>query len=442
MKRSRSNVTLLALAGGALYGISVLVPGPAQGVTPGGAAVDAGRDVYSRACAPCHGTDGKGHGPEAMLLHPKPTDFTAGVYEYRSTESGSIPTDEDLLRTVTRGLPGTAMPAWGTILPPDSLRAAVQYIKTFSRRFLAESPKPVRIGSAFPVSASRIASGRLVYEKLACSACHGSDGKGKDAIASGLQNDAGEPLNPADLTQPWTFRGGDSARDVYLRFRTGLDGTPMPSYAGSATDREMWELAYYVLSLARTPAWEMNAGELAALYGEEDERARADSVSRGRYLVNSAGCADCHTPRKEDGSPIEELMFAGGERWDLGPYGTVVTSNITSDKETGLGGWTDQEIRTVLTTGVRRDGSRMLPFPMPWTAYKNWSPADLDAIVAYLRTLPPVQNSIPPPEARNLFSYLAGKFRMLILKEDIPVAIEPGNAGSNAAGAGRKEGRQ
>ena len=77
---------------------------------------------------------------------------------------------------------------------------------------------------------------------------------------------------------------------------------------------------------------------------------------------------------------------ASGDR--LGPWGDVVSYNLTSDKETGLGAWTDDQIKTFVTRGIRRDGSRMLPFPMPWTSYSNLKPADLNAIVAYLRTVP------------------------------------------------------
>jgi mono/diheme cytochrome c family protein len=198
----------------------------------------------------------------------------------------------------------------------------------------------------------------------------------------------------------------------------------------------MGDLANYVLSLARKPAWEMSAQELEDFYREQSARAKADPATWGRYLVRSAGCADCHTPLKPDGNPDGELMFAGGQEWSLGPYGTMVSYNLTSDSATGLGGWTDEQIKSVLTTGVRPDGSRMLPFPMPWTGYGNWKPEDLNAIVAYLRTIPPVSNRIPPPKDRNIIAYLVGKFRMLILKEDLAAQVRPGNAGTRATAGG------
>jgi hypothetical protein len=83
-----------------------------------------------------------------------------------------------------------------------------------------------------------------------------------------------------------------------------------------------------------------------------------------------------------------------------------------------------------LTKGIRRDGTRMLPYPMPWTAYGSMAASDIDAIVAYLRSLPPIINRIPAPHTPNILSYLAGKFRWLILGVDPPAIVYPDNAGS------------
>ncbi len=83
--------------------------------------------------------------------------------------------------------------------------------------------------------------------------CHGTDGRGTGAIATDFEDDWGQPLSAADLTTPWTFHGGATARDIYLRFRTGMSGTPMPSFADAATDKDMWDLANYV-GVARAQA--------------------------------------------------------------------------------------------------------------------------------------------------------------------------------------------
>jgi hypothetical protein len=124
------------------------------------------------------------------------------------------------------------------------------------------------------------------------------------------------------------------------------------------------------------------------------------------------------------------MVLAGGQRWRAVPFGDYVSYNLTSDKETGLGNWTDDQIKNVLTRGVRPDGSRMIPFPMPWPSYANLTPGDLTAIVAYLRTVPPIVNRVPAPTQPNIVSYLWGKFQLLILKRDMPLLAFPGNAGS------------
>ena len=389
-----------------------------------------GKSIYDAKCSSCHGVDGKGDGNAAALLSPRPRNFIDGKYEFRTTESGSIPTDEDLMRTIKKGLHGTAMPDWDPFIGGDSLKAVIDYVKSFSPRFASEKPKPVKIGSTVPSSRASIADGKRVFQKLECAACHGVDGKGTDAAATEFTDDWGYDIKAANLTEPWTFRGGSTARDIYARFRTGLDGTPMPSYKGSATDREMWDLANYVVSMGRKPSWSMNEQELRAFYAELDKMNTANPQQRGKYLVETLGCGYCHTPIKKDGSIVEELKYAGGQHWDLYPFGNYVSYNLTSDKETGLGGWTDEQITTFLTTGTRRDGSRMIPFPMPWTAYAALKETDLKAIVVYLRSLPPVYNKIPLPEKENFFSYMWGKFRMLILKEDLPLTVYAGNAGT------------
>jgi cytochrome c oxidase cbb3-type subunit 2 len=364
------------------------------------------------------------------LLNPRPRDFTTGKFKFRSTESGSIPTDEDLLTTVRNGLHATAMPDWKPFIGDDSLKAVVEYVKSFSVRFSREMPKPINVGAAVPSSPLSIAAGKKAYETLQCGSCHGVDGTGKDAMTTDFQDDWGNDLKPTNLTESWTFRGGSTPRDIYLRFSTGIDGSPMPSFAGSATDHEMWDLANYVSSIARKPVWTMNEKEVIEFYSGLESEAKLNPVVRGKYLVATIGCAFCHSPVSEDGSMTEELKFAGGQRWDLYPFDNVVSYNLTSDKETGLGNWTDEQIKTFLTKGIRRNGKRMIPYPMPWPAFASMKPDDLNAIVAYLRTIPPVYNKIPDPQSPNIFSYLWGKFQALILKKDIPLHVFPGNAGT------------
>src|SRR2546423_11269894 len=106
---------------------------------------------------------------------------------------------------------------------------------------------------------------------------------------------------------------------------------------------------------------------------------------------------------------------AGGLLIRINPFGDYPTGNLTSDKATGLGNWSDDEIKRAITKGILRDGSRLLPYPMDYGSYSTLAPADLDAIVAYLRTVPAVSNKVPRPAPPVLPVFLWGQFPMLIL---------------------------
>jgi cbb3-type cytochrome c oxidase subunit III len=389
-----------------------------------------GKALYEKHCVECHGATGRGDGASAAFLVPRPRDFSTGKYKIRSTETGSVPTDDDLIASVKRGLYGTSMPGWDRILSDSDIADVVQYVKTLSPQFRSQPPKPVAIGAGVPSSPDSIGRGRQVYEKLECGKCHGTDGRGAGAVATAFEDEARQPLRSADLTEPWTFHGGATARDVFLRFRTGMMGTPMPSFADAASDNEMWDLANYVVSLGRKPVWTMTADEIAALYATLDAEVTQNPVKRGEYLVDTLGCAGCHSPFDDQKRVLPGMRLAGGMRVRIDPYGEYPTGNLTSDKVTGLGNWSDDEIRRAITKGILRNGTRLLPFPMDYASYSTLKPDDLDAIVKYLRTVPAVSNQVPAPSRAALPVYLWGKFRMLILGGDPPIVFYAGNAGT------------
>ena len=123
--------------------------------------------------------------------------------------------------------------------------------------------------------------------------------------------------------------------------------------------------------------------------------AAEDAVARGSYLVNTImTCGNCHSP-KGPPAAVAGKDFSGGLRFDERPF-DVTASNITPDKETGIGAWTDAEIKTLLLTGKRPDGVQVAEV-MPTAFYPILIKSDLDAIVAYLRSLPPVKNKVPDP---------------------------------------------
>jgi len=121
------------------------------------------------------------------------------------------------------------------------------------------------------------------------------------------------------------------------------------------------------------------------------------AVARGKYLVTLGGCQDCHTPGHFFGKPDMTRALGGSEvGFEIPGLGTFYGPNLTPDKATGLGGWTDAQIIAALQTGMRPDGRMLAPI-MPWRALAALTKADAQAIVAYLRSLPPVSNKVPGP---------------------------------------------
>lgn len=117
-------------------------------------------------------------------------------------------------------------------------------------------------------------------------------------------------------------------------------------------------------------------------------------AKRGEYLVNGpAACANCHTPRNPDFSLKQDLPFAGGFHL-VDPAFDVYSANITPDKETGIGTWSDAEIMRAIRQGLDNKGKVIFP-PMPVPTYNNMSDDDAKSITAYLRTLKPIHNEVP-----------------------------------------------
>jgi len=232
---------------------------PPDGKAAGG--VEAGRVVYQKRCIFCHGDEGGGDGVASERLAPKPRDFTMGLYKYRTTPNGMLPTDDDLFRAISKGLPGTGMPAWEGTLSETERRNVIQYIKTFSKKFERQKePLPtIPVGAEIVSSPESIEKGKALFKEVECFKCHGTDGRGNGPSALELTDDKGDPIKPRNLTKNWLFRGGGEARDIYMRVNTGLNGTPMPSFSDSLDNEKSWHLANYVRSLspATKPALEV-----------------------------------------------------------------------------------------------------------------------------------------------------------------------------------------
>lgn len=216
--------------------------------------LDRGRNIYLRACAPCHGIQGDGKGPAAKGFDPAPRNFRRGAFKFRTTVSGALPLQEDLERTIREGVPGTEMPRWKDVLSDYDISIVAEYIKTFTPLFADPDTLPwpediieIPDERPFEPSLSSIAAGRQVFIDQDCVKCHGEGGKGDGDQADELVNDWDEPIRPANLTLTY-FKNGKRDQDIYRVFTTALNGTPMPAFDELSED-ERWQLVDYVKSL-------------------------------------------------------------------------------------------------------------------------------------------------------------------------------------------------
>ena len=268
--KDRIWVRWMAIAIGGVVIAGFLLRSPlAAADAPGAPAVQGldGQAIYEERCAACHGVAGDGGGPAGERLDPRPRDFRRGWYKIRTTTSGQLPTDEDLFQVIARGMPGTTMPGWQSVLSDAEIRAVAAYIKGFSRRFEREMPGPVAVGPQIASSPESIARGAEIFAGQAaeCVKCHGNAGRGDGPSADELTEDAFEDvIVPADLSMAWLFRGGPAVDDIYMRLKTGLTGSPMPSYADVLSDDQLWDLANYVDSLSPDAVPELEAVILAS----------------------------------------------------------------------------------------------------------------------------------------------------------------------------------
>ena len=242
-----------------------------------------GQAVYQERCVQCHGVSGDGNGPAAKYMYPRPRDYRKGVFKFASTLYGYHPLREDLVRTVRQGVRGTSMPGFN-LLPEKDIQAVVDYVLMLSRRGELENqlveladaddavdPDEVK-ADLIPVVLNRWAEaiaeeilpmtpqprftsehvklGKQAFLTKGCSKCHGEDGRGQTKDNRGT--DAwGFPTRAADLTSGM-LHGGNRPVDIYRRIYGGINGTPMPSFAGALKEEPetIWNLVAFVTSIS------------------------------------------------------------------------------------------------------------------------------------------------------------------------------------------------
>jgi cytochrome c oxidase cbb3-type subunit 2 len=276
----RTATALIVSGMGLLLAAAVGNPLGAQDTRVGGLHGDAvaGKKDYRRYCAGCHGDAGDGNGENAQWLEPKPRDFTAAVFKCRSTPTGTLPTDEDLYHSVTRGFVTSNMPPW-LPLTRQTRVDLVAYIKTFSPRWRAQGPgTPITVPPEPPATIDGVLHGREVFQRLECWKCHGPAGHGDGPSASTLVDSKDNPIRPYNFSSGSRFKCGTTNEELYRIFMTGVDGTPMPSFADNLAPDDAWALVHFLRTLQplQTPeaalwqAWlPAHAGELKPLGPDE-----------------------------------------------------------------------------------------------------------------------------------------------------------------------------
>lgn len=223
-----------------------------------------GEGVYNQHCAACHGAVGDGDGPASVWLYPKPRNFNLGLFKVQSTPFGTLPTDDDLFQTITRGMPGSSMPGF-TYLSEKERRDVVQYVKHLTavveggkrvNKFEEEAKsgqlaKPVVVPREPADNVESLLLGKEVFTRSGCAVCHGETGAGDGPSAATLKDTLGIPSQPRDFSSG-SFRGGYTGRDLYLRIHNGMAGTPMMAFGETAMKpEERWAVVHYIQSLRR-----------------------------------------------------------------------------------------------------------------------------------------------------------------------------------------------
>ena len=217
-----------------------------------------GAELYTLKCLACHGSDGSGDGEAAYLLYPKPRDLRRGSYRITSTWDAT-PTDQDLYATITRGMPGSAMPSWAH-LPESDRWALVHYIKSLSKRPLLVPPSKapdleegddgegVIEAPREPADTREGRARGAVHFAQNCESCHGPFGQGDGPRVETLEDASGYPIRPRDLTTG-VFKGDPSPASIYRRIVGGIADTPMPAHPHLIGD-DAWDLVHFVRSLS------------------------------------------------------------------------------------------------------------------------------------------------------------------------------------------------
>jgi mono/diheme cytochrome c family protein len=212
----------------------------------------AGKQLYFRYCWGCHGFRGDGNGENAPYLNILPRNFVAATFKCRSTPTGTLPTDDDLYNAIERGFNNSNMPSW-IVLTDQNRVDLIAFIKTLSPRWKTDKAgTPITVPPEPKLTIESIKHGQELFQKLECWKCHGQEGYGDGPSASTLTDSNDQPIRPYNFAAGSRFKCGATNQDLYKIFITGVDGTPMPSFADVVKPEEAWDLVHFLRTLQVT----------------------------------------------------------------------------------------------------------------------------------------------------------------------------------------------
>jgi mono/diheme cytochrome c family protein len=213
---------------------------------------EVGKQLYFRYCWGCHGFRGDGNGENAPYLNILPRNFVAATFKCRSTPTGTLPTDQDLFNAIERGFNNSNMPSW-IPLTHQNRADLIAFIKTLSPRWKSDKAgTPITVPPEPKLTVESIKHGQELFQKLECWKCHGQEGYGDGPSAATLTDSNDQPIRPYNFAAGSRFKCGSTNQDLYKIFITGVDGTPMPSFADVVKPEEAWDLVHFLRTLQVT----------------------------------------------------------------------------------------------------------------------------------------------------------------------------------------------
>lgn len=239
--------------------------------------------LYVQHCAACHGLDGRGDGPAADQLYPRPRDFVESPFRFAPQGGGEQVLIEAIERSISLGVPRSSMPGFKGVLTESEIAGLARYTVALRAESTAQ-PAVVAsfdVGSQPPTTPGLISRGKELYVSLGCVACHGESGHGDGPSSRGLVDSVRRPVRPADLTTG-LFKGGQTPEDLARVILAGIPGTPMAAFEpalvkqnpdGSKNLTDAWALVAYIGSLSpkTRPVGEGSGARLAVLETDDDD---------------------------------------------------------------------------------------------------------------------------------------------------------------------------